>query len=308
MISERGAVLPNVVVQYPPGCLDSYVQSQYTVFEGHSYTNRPRESRLRPVKLSENLTPRAQAWTAHEVRGNQFRRVYSPCPHGNIHGNVITDMYFGGLTTHSFTPFSEAEKTADTTSLPLRKKIGKLKYNLSSSVAEYRESVKLFLKTARVVHKAYREIRQGKFSLFKKRKLKDIPASVLSYNFGIAPLTEDTFSAIEVLRFRMEQPLSRRMSAGTSVRRSADFFYGGWNVRAKGQLQQRTTIYFDILPSMSLSGDFDFGNPVEWVWELIPFSFVVDWLIPVGEYLGTLDAMYGLGNVRGTVTTRSKST
>jgi hypothetical protein len=35
----------------------------------------------------------------------------------------------------------------------------------------------------------------------------------------------------------------------------------------------------------------DLGNPIEWAWELIPFSFVVDWALPVGNYLTALFAL-----------------
>jgi hypothetical protein len=34
-------------------------------------------------------------------------------------------------------------------------------------------------------------------------------------------------------------------------------------------------------------------NPLEIAWELVPFSFVVDWALPVGQYLSSLDAMFG---------------
>jgi hypothetical protein len=35
-------------------------------------------------------------------------------------------------------------------------------------------------------------------------------------------------------------------------------------------------------------------NPAELAWELIPFSFVFDWVLPIGSYLGALDATLGL--------------
>jgi hypothetical protein len=35
-------------------------------------------------------------------------------------------------------------------------------------------------------------------------------------------------------------------------------------------------------------------NPVNLAWELIPYSFAVDWFLPVGAWLQTLDAAKGL--------------
>lgn len=35
-------------------------------------------------------------------------------------------------------------------------------------------------------------------------------------------------------------------------------------------------------------------NPLATAWELIPYSFVLDWVIGVGEYLNNLDALVGI--------------
>jgi hypothetical protein len=34
-------------------------------------------------------------------------------------------------------------------------------------------------------------------------------------------------------------------------------------------------------------------NPALVAWELVPFSFVVDWALPIGDWLSSLDAMLG---------------
>jgi len=45
------------------------------------------------------------------------------------------------------------------------------------------------------------------------------------------------------------------------------------------------------LKAMSETG---ISNPLLLAWELVPYSFVVDWFLPVGNYLGTLDATLGV--------------
>jgi hypothetical protein len=40
-------------------------------------------------------------------------------------------------------------------------------------------------------------------------------------------------------------------------------------------------------------------NPLEIVWELLPYSFVVDWFIPIGSWISSLDATVGLEAVSG---------
>lgn len=50
-------------------------------------------------------------------------------------------------------------------------------------------------------------------------------------------------------------------------------------------------------------------NPLNVAWELVPFSFVVDWFIPVGAFLSSLDASIGWTFKGGTlsITTTQKS-
>jgi hypothetical protein len=54
---------------------------------------------------------------------------------------------------------------------------------------------------------------------------------------------------------------------------------------------------------MSQSG---FTNPVSLAWELLPFSFVVDWFLPIGPYLESLDSWGGLILLDGCETTFSR--
>lgn len=46
------------------------------------------------------------------------------------------------------------------------------------------------------------------------------------------------------------------------------------------------------------------SNPALLVWEAIPYSFVIDWILPVGSYLQNLNATAGLSFHSGTVSTR----
>jgi hypothetical protein len=43
-------------------------------------------------------------------------------------------------------------------------------------------------------------------------------------------------------------------------------------------------------------------NPLVVAWELVPFSFVVDWFLPLGDWLNGLDATMGLTFSKGSST------
>jgi hypothetical protein len=51
-------------------------------------------------------------------------------------------------------------------------------------------------------------------------------------------------------------------------------------------------------PTMKQVSQFGITNPLLLAWELIPYSFVVDWLFPVGRFLSSLDALNGISDLR----------
>lgn len=48
-----------------------------------------------------------------------------------------------------------------------------------------------------------------------------------------------------------------------------------------------------------LPGRFGLLNPLEIAWELVPFSFVADWFLPIGGYLSSLDAPFRFEHLGG---------
>jgi hypothetical protein len=51
-------------------------------------------------------------------------------------------------------------------------------------------------------------------------------------------------------------------------------------------------------PTMKTVTQFGISNPLLLAWELIPYSFVIDWMFPVGNFLSSLDALNGTSDLR----------
>lgn len=70
---------------------------------------------------------------------------------------------------------------------------------------------------------------------------------------------------------------------------------------ADRDLKVRVTIKYRATPEPALYGAMvGLTNPLSIAWELVPFSFVADWFIPVGDFLSSLDATVGKSFVSGT--------
>lgn len=68
-------------------------------------------------------------------------------------------------------------------------------------------------------------------------------------------------------------------------------------------------VRLDMTPNvqfLSALGSLGLTNPLDVAWEVLPFSFVVDWFIPIGNWLNVLDAMHGYRFRAGSWTLREE--
>lgn len=293
---------------YPPNCVPAPADDiVYHPYYRSYIVKYLRESRPKPKLLLSSMTARERVVTIHDKRGTYWTESkFDGCPHGGVHGKCTHQSYMTDVSQWNggvLFPDIDSLKSRNLWSGPLRDKMGRQQINLGSSLAEYRESCKMFAGFAGGLWNAYRAIR-GKQ---KRRKItiRDIPASVLAFNFGIAPLANDVYSSVEMLKTRMKKPTIQRISGSYFQGRKFNGLWGSYEHKSSGEFRQRATVYIHRSNFAGINGDFDFGNPIEWAWELIPFSFVVDWAIPIGEWLGRLDAMVGNQVLSGSVVTKT---
>lgn len=57
-------------------------------------------------------------------------------------------------------------------------------------------------------------------------------------------------------------------------------------------------------PALAQAAALGLTNPASWIWEKTPWSFVADWLLPIGAYLDSMDATLGWKFLAGSVTKR----
>jgi hypothetical protein len=62
---------------------------------------------------------------------------------------------------------------------------------------------------------------------------------------------------------------------------------------------------YEIKPQ-DIPGRFGLLNPLEVVYELVPFSFVADWFVPIGDYIQALDAPLRFNHVKGSRSSRQE--
>jgi hypothetical protein len=130
------------------------------------------------------------------------------------------------------------------------------------------------------------------------------PQKWLEMQYAARPLYSDVYGAVSALSKR-DQSDWRVTAKGSSqkevsVTRAppalASRNIGSYSGTLKGKCSVQVRI--DALPQNDLKvalSSVGVTNPLLIAWELVPFSFVVDWALPIGAYLESLDSYAGYG-------------
>jgi hypothetical protein len=177
----------------------------------------------------------------------------------------------------------------------------------SANLAEYNSSLVMmeqrFVQLGRFLRAFLKRDLYGMYKAFGgggKTNLTTLPKRLadlwLEFSFGWKPLAEDVYSAVVLL----QNPIK---ATHVSARRT----YGVADVVDIGNASigsHRVTTGTDVClmrcdvtisnPNLYLANNLGLANPAEVIWELVPFSFAVDWFISVGTFLSSGSAWLGL--------------
>lgn len=163
--------------------------------------------------------------------------------------------------------------------------------DLGVSLAEIHSTVRMTGSLANVVNFARGAARSGGIG-----STRDLANGWLQFTYGWKPLLQDVFNiadeSIRKVVATLEKVKATQRLTLTGSRNLTRYFLGA-NVPsiAVGTGSQACTIVCTLeVPNSS----FDLArwsslNPVSLAWELIPYSFVVDWFVDVGSYLRNLE-------------------
>lgn len=203
-------------------------------------------------------------------------------------------------------------------------KIKNQKVNLAQAFAEREQTVRLFVNTCHRVAGMYRAFRRRDPKGFllalsagsDKNRLKGLPDSFLEFQYGVKPLVSDVYGACDSLNQAERSevtPYIMHVVGKASSRRGDVHPLGtranGWfECTSDVRFSCRVHLYYGMRNDLTKTlSELGILNPASLAWELLPFSFVADWVVPVGNYLGLLDATTGLDFIAGTFSGLTKT-
>jgi hypothetical protein len=131
---------------------------------------------------------------------------------------------------------------------------------------------------------------------------KDLASMLLTFDYGIRPLIGDLFNLAQVLSDNLGT--QKMYAKGTSKDQDRDTVFaenGPWGSSRPFSVERFSEKRIKIIaeywitdPQMHMLSALGITNPVAAGWELIPFSHVVDLVVPFGGWLQSLDSLTGI--------------
>jgi len=242
---------------------------------------------------------------------------YSRYEYGSLSESRVGSWAYGSFNVGFYNVSGEWDSNDDIALIgKLREQVAGSDFNMSVFLGEGRESLKTIIDGATRIRLSLNALRRGNIlgaanalgRDTRNRRLKlraDMQSNWLQLQYGWMPLLQDVkggaeflakllnFPMVQTYKVRRKRPLqAERWPSGTQ--RTAQWSFVG---ETKGQLIARLS----EVDTAKLSGLLD---PASVAWELTPWSFVIDWFIPIGNYLADRSLASALSGTFVTTKTR----
>lgn len=192
-------------------------------------------------------------------------------------------------------------------------KVKDQKVHIGTTIAEANKTLKQVGDSVMDIVKAFRAVKSGNIKRaagilgvpVPRKKGKDIASNWLALQYGWLPLYSDIHGAYdEIRKLTSDRPL--RFSTTAAIRESLPSSFqpnisGSYSdsFNAVGTQEGYQVVKVNLVYEVNsrLMNDLSNNglvNPLEVAWELVPFSFVVDWFLPIGDWMSALTADVGL--------------
>ncbi len=179
----------------------------------------------------------------------------------------------------------------------LLKKIKGHELNLGPSLAEVDKLATTVHSTIKNIVYGVNDLKHLRFSQFARRfgarppskkrveklRTSDIPARFLEMRYAWEPTIKDAYEAAKAFEQISKGP-KQTYNRATRRRKISGTYRTNYCTVPQVAEAQRTYL-FEMYEEMSFARQIGLANPLEIVWERLPWSFVIDWFIPIGTYL-----------------------
>lgn len=200
--------------------------------------------------------------------------------------------------------------------------------NIGQNVLEAKSIYRSILDKMWRVHHARVALRSGRYldvahalgverlskSKIRKLKRKNVASQWLDLQYGWLPLLSDVYETVDMMLEPSSEPRLRVILHGTSHLTPASSYteVSPPAIREATEVYRASARYVYWLrlsdPSFREKAQWGLTNPLLLAWELLPYSFIVDWFAPIGNYLEQFSSHDGFTFERGVLLEKSSAT
>lgn len=300
----------------PQSCAGSYQGTQApNWFSTYSYRNRSWNRQRRPY-----VKTLAYNDLVTDFHGGEFSFTItenSSCgpsrPDITVYtgsGGTYGDSTYGKdiVENHSLPSVSSAQ-------LAVLNAVRDAKWNFPVFAAEAGKTCEMVWQTAKKLAEAYRSLRRRDYKKVLSALELNKPSGPrdlwLSYRYGWTPMLSDVKSMAEAAASCLvDEPPTMFVKKRGGVVETYSLSYGsgkhlgiqssmpaGLNGPKALAIKQQSAAWLLVCvrnKTLMRLEQFGLANPMAVAWELVPFSFVADWFVGVGDYLAAQTALLGL--------------
>lgn len=196
-------------------------------------------------------------------------------------------------------------------------KLSQSNINIGVAIAEAKMTASLLAKQSIALVRAYTAAKRGRWREVLSQLLisehrfkapaKDLGGRWLELQYGWLPLMSDLKASYDLLtqvKLPVLKPLRVKRTVGTVDQyfvRNVESAGDRWSYNDR--LSIRYHLWYMITDArLAWAASLGLVNPLEIYWEKTPWSFVVDWFLPVGNLIESLSNPLGLDLISGTAT------
>lgn len=181
--------------------------------------------------------------------------------------------------------------------------------SLGETLGEWKDSLDTITSRLAQLANAARELRRGNvpgcaraLGLTKdswgkttRKRVKSFGDQWLEFHLGWVPLISDIYNACDAIsREPYPQTAVGRASATDFTRTLTNFPSSRYTDEVNYKFGRRVQGYVVVVnPNEALLASMGLANPLSVAWALVPYSFVVDWFVDLGGFIGALDGLLG---------------
>lgn len=184
-------------------------------------------------------------------------------------------------------------------------KLQQEKVQVGQLLAEAKQSVNMVADTLSDLARFLLDVKSGRLKgrLWNLKDLqvsRDLANGYLTWKYGWSPLAADLYGLYNDSKEKLDKCLM--ISAVRNVSGNFDLKPLGvtYDITGTADIQSYCKIFARLSDGfVAQAQGYGLINPASLAWELVPYSFVVDWVCPIGNYLEALTAKAGLTFVGG---------